>query len=332
MSYFNTDDATFNPQLEKINETDRVHADTPNQRFDQLIKNDVSLKNQLDTHNHDSLYSNINHKHSEYITNENLGTKLNNVAKETSEYNIENKVKEISISIGNINNSVSQNLQGVAKERSEYSIEDKVKILEDNIPKYYYDLHYNYIEKQVSSIPLNNEILLSEATGQGELVHCFLGFRGTGTNNNDRPAYKFKIVIDGEVKLFHTVYLMGKVSYPKAGFFSYTNISHYEADYTTPYQSRCRYYPYSYLPIIRKNGSSYETSMGVTVCPRNYIMHPLSSKEKKLYVNGELIFTQGTIEMKPIKYKNKVQVYLTLLDRLDQLTEINLSMYYKPND
>ncbi len=44
MSYFNTDDATFNQQLEKINETDRVHADTPNQRFEQLIKNDVFLK------------------------------------------------------------------------------------------------------------------------------------------------------------------------------------------------------------------------------------------------------------------------------------------------
>ena len=238
---------------------------------------------------------------------------------------IENAVK-------NINNDVSQNLQGVAKERSEYSIEDRVKILEDNLPKYYYDLHYNYIEKQVSSIPLNNEILLSEATGQGELVHCFLGFRGTGTANNDNPAYKFKIVIDGEVKLFHTVYLMGKVNYPKAGFFSYTNISHYESDYTKDYQNRYRYYPYSYLPIIRKNGSSYETGMGVVVYPRNYIMHPLSSKEKKLYVNGDLIYTQGTIEMKPIKYKNKVQVYLTLLDRLSQLTEINLSMYYKPNN
>ena len=238
---------------------------------------------------------------------------------------IENAVK-------NISNDVSQNLQGVAKERSEYSIEDRVKNLEDNIPKYYYDLHYNYIGKQVSSVPLNNEILLSEATGQGELVHCFLGFRGTGTDNNDRPAYKFKIVIDGEVKLFHTVYLMGKVNYPKAGFFSYTNISHYEADYTRDYQNRYRYYPYSYLPIIRKNGSSYETGMGVVVYPRNYIMHPLSSKEKKLYVNGDIIYTQGTIEMKPIKYKNKVQVYLTLLDRLDQITEINLSMYYKPNN
>lgn len=252
-------------------------------------------------------------------------TSLNNVARESTPMAIENAVK-------NISNDVSQNLQGVAKERSEYSIEDRVKNLEDNIPKYYYDLHYNYIVKQVSSVPLNNEILLSEATGQGELVHCFLGFRGTGTDNNDRPAYKFKIVIDGEVKLFHTVYLMGKVNYPKAGFFSYTNISHYEADYTRDYQNRYRYYPYSYLPIIRKNGSSYETGMGVVVYPRNYIMHPLSSKEKKLYVNGDIIYTQGTIEMKPIKYKNKVQVYLTLLDRLDQLTEINLSMYYKPNN
>lgn len=250
---------------------------------------------------------------------------LNNVARESTPMAIENAVK-------NISNDVSQNLQGVAKERSEYSIEDRVKNLEDNIPKYYYDLHYNYIGKQVSSIPLNNEILLSEATGQGELVHCFLGFRGTGTDNNDRPAYKFKIVIDGEVKLFHTVYLMGKVNYPKAGFFSYTNISHYESDYTKDYQNRYRYYPYSYLPIIRKNGSSYETGMGVVVYPRNYIMHPLSSKEKKLYVNGDIIYTQGTIEMKPIKYKNKVQVYLTLLDRLDQLTQINLSMYYKPNN
>ena len=252
-------------------------------------------------------------------------TSLNNVARESTPMAIENAVK-------NISNDVSQNLQGVAKERSEYSIEDRVKNLEDNIPKYYYDLHYNYIVKQVSSVPLNNEILLSEATGQGELVHCFLGFSGTGTDNNDRPAYKFKIVIDGEVKLFHTVYLMGKVNYPKAGFFSYTNISHYEADYTRDYQNRYRYYPYSYLPIIRKNGSSYETGMGVTVYPRNYIMHPLSSKEKKLYVNGDIIYTQGTIEMKPIKYKNKVQVYLTLLDRLPQLTQINLSMYYKPNN
>ncbi len=251
-------------------------------------------------------------------------TSLNNVARESTPMAIENAVK-------NISNDVSQNLQGVAKERSEYSIEDRVKILEDNLPKYYYDLHLNYIEKQVSNIPLNNEILLSEATGQGELVHCFLGFRGTGTTNNNNPAYKFKIVIDGEVKLFHTVYLMGKVSYPKAGFFSYTNISHYEADYTRDYQNRYRYYPYSYLPIIRKNGVSYETGMGVAVYPRNYIMHPLSSKEKKLYVNGELIFTQGTIEMKPIKYKNKVQVYLTLLDRAE-LQEINLSMYYKPNN
>lgn len=250
---------------------------------------------------------------------------LNNVARESTPMAIENAVK-------NISNDVSQNLQGVAKERSEYSIEDRVKNLEDNIPKYYYDLHYNYIEKQVSSIPLNNEILLSEATGQGELVHCFLGFRGTGTANNDNPAYKFKIVIDGEVKLFHTVYLMGKVNYPKAGFFSYTNISHYESDYTKDYQNRYRYYPYSYLPIIRKNGSSYETGMGVVVYPRNYIMYPLSSKEKKLYVNGDIIYTQGTIEMKPIKYKNKVQVYLTLLDRLPQLTQINLSMYYKPNN
>ena len=250
---------------------------------------------------------------------------LNNVARESTPMAIENAVK-------NISNDVSQNLQGVAKERSEYSIEDRVKNLEDNIPKYYYDLHYNYIVKQVSSVPLNNEILLSEATGQGELVHCFLGFSGTGTANNDNPAYKFKIVIDGEVKLFHTVYLMGKVNYPKAGLFSYTNISHYESDYTRDYQNRYRYYPYSYLPIIRKNGSSYETGMGVVVYPRNYIMHPLSSKEKKLYVNGDIIYTQGTIEMKPIKYKNKVQVYLTLLDRLDQLTEINLSMYYKPNN
>ena len=206
MSYFNTDDATFNPQLEKINETDRVHADTPNKRFEQLIKNDVSLKNQLDIHNHDSLYSNINHKHSEYITNENLGAKLNNIAKETSEYNIENKVKEISTAIGNINNSVSQNLQGVAKERSDYSIEDKVKelIVELNdikkrLTKYYTlpNLKAKRVDIKQDTGAFSNKLVV-DITGKGYL--CSVVDRLDFTSYNSpyivNLGTRFKIVVD----------------------------------------------------------------------------------------------------------------------------------------
>nr|WP_317357869.1 hypothetical protein [uncultured Tyzzerella sp.] len=106
MSFFETGDATFNPNLEKINPTDRVHADIPNERFNHLINNDVALKNQLDTHNHDGTYANINHKHSEYIEKEELGASLTGVAKETSEYNIENKIKEIENNVKHIKDSL----------------------------------------------------------------------------------------------------------------------------------------------------------------------------------------------------------------------------------
>ena len=133
MSFFETGDATFNPNLEKINPTDRVHADTPNERFNQLINNDVALKNQLDTHNHDGTYANINHKHSEYVEKEELGASLTGVAKETEQYAIENKVKEIATEVTNITSGISENLQGVAKETSEYNIENKIKEIENNV-------------------------------------------------------------------------------------------------------------------------------------------------------------------------------------------------------
>ena len=326
MSYFNTDDATFNPLLEKINETDRVHADTPNQCFEQLIKNDVFLKNQLDTHNHDSLYSNINHKHSEYITNENLVNKLNNIAKETSEYNIENKVKEISTAIGNINNSIYQNLQGVAKDRSEYSIEDKVKILEDNITKYYYDLHYNYIVKQVSSVPLNNEILLSEAIGQGELVHCFFRFQGQGTSKNETPTFKFKIVVDGEIKVFQNVYFLGDNQLTSIGFFSNVNIMGYYSNRRTPIADS-GLFPVSFLPTTNAGIRSDILTFGTGSCT----MHPISSQEKRININrfgSETYYSTGTFSQKPIKYKNKVQIYFTLLDR-SSLSSFGLTSYFK---
>ncbi len=135
MDYFETNDTTFNPNLEKISETDRVHASVPNERFEQLIKNDVALKNELETHNHNNDYAEKNHKHEEYITNEELGTSLTGVAKESSEYSIENKVQEVATTVSNINNSISQNLQGVAKERSEYSIEDKISEILNNVNK-----------------------------------------------------------------------------------------------------------------------------------------------------------------------------------------------------
>ena len=334
MSYFNTDDATFNPQLEKINETDRVHADTPNKRFEQLIKNDVSLKNQLDIHNHDSLYSNINHKHSEYITNENLGTKLNNIAKETSEYNIENKVKEISISIGNINNSVSQNLQGVAKERSEYSIEDRVKNLEDNIPKFYYDLTHMYVNKEISSLSTSQEILLGEVSGQGELIHCFLRFQGQGTSTNETPTFKFKIVVDGEIKVFQNVYFLGDNQLTSIGFFSNVNIMGYYSNRRTPIADS-GLFPVSFLPtttyLATPNAKGRLNTEILTFGTGSCTMHPVSSQEKRININrfgSETYYSTGTFSQKPIKYKNKVQIYFTLLDR-SSLRSFYLTSYFK---
>lgn len=335
MSYFNTDDATFNPQLEKINETDRVHADTPNKRFEQLIKNDVSLKNQLDIHNHDSLYSNINHKHSEYITNENLGAKLNNVAKESEEHLIENKVKEISTSIGNINNSVSQNLQGVAKERSEYSIEDKVKILEDNIPKFYHDLTQVYATKQVSSLSTSQEILLGEVSGQGELIHCFLRFQGQGTSTNETPTFKFKIVVDGEVKVLHTVYFLGDNQLTSIGFFSNVNIMGYCSNHRNPKAIVDRLFPISFLPtttyLANPDATGGLNTEILTFGTGSCTMHPVSSQEKRININrfgSETYYSTGTFSQKPIKYKNKVQIYFTLLDR-SSLSSFYLTSYFK---
>ncbi|WP_250278804.1 hypothetical protein [[Clostridium] colinum] len=115
MNYFETNEAKFNSNLEKIKETDKVHADTPNKRFEQLINNDVALKNELEKHNHDNTYSNINHKHNEYIANIDFEGKINNVAKETEKYKIENKVTEISDRVNRLPGAINNNTTNLQK-------------------------------------------------------------------------------------------------------------------------------------------------------------------------------------------------------------------------
>ncbi len=79
------------------------------------------------------MYSNINHKHSEYIENVDLQTKLTGVVKECSEYSIENKAIEILTEVSNIKNSVDTNLQNVAKESEPKIIENKIIELENRL-------------------------------------------------------------------------------------------------------------------------------------------------------------------------------------------------------
>lgn len=228
---------------------------------------------------------------------------------------------------------IEVSLQGLAKERSEYSIEDKVKNLEDNISKFYYDLTQMVVSKQISNISTSQEILLGEITGEGELIHCYLDFQGIGSSSVDTPTFKFKIVVDGQIKVFHNVCYSGNNQLADIGFFSKVNILSYRSNKRQPTSTDTELFPTSFLPFTKhlSNGQSQGTNK-LIIAPRNYIMHPISPQEKKLYVNGigsEMYCTQGTLELKPIKYKNKVQIYFTLLDKAS-LSSMNLTAYFSP--
>lgn len=226
---------------------------------------------------------------------------------------------------------IEVSLQGVAKERTEYSIEDRIKNLEENIPKFYYDLYYNQVTKTPSSLNINQETLFSQVTGEGELTHCYIRISGTGSSAISTPTYRLKIVVDDEIKIFHKVHFSGSNPLSSVGFFSQINIVGYDSRNTNTTSSK-RCYPFIHLNSIIKNGSSYPATNELLLAPRNYMMHPISSEEKLVYMNGmgnTEYCTQGTLELNPIKYKRKMQVYFTLLDRAS-INEIKFHMYYKP--
>ena len=83
MDFFETENAQFSSELEKIKTSDRVHADVYNSRFEKLVQNDVYLNSEIN-----KVGSQLN----------NVESSLNNlfdVAKESSPKNIENKVTDI---------------------------------------------------------------------------------------------------------------------------------------------------------------------------------------------------------------------------------------------
>ena len=95
MDFFETENAQFSSELEKIKTSDRVHADVYNNRFKKLIQNDVYLNSEIN-----KVGSQLN----------NVESSLNNlfdVAKESSPKNIESKVVSTYSSVNSVQNTVN---------------------------------------------------------------------------------------------------------------------------------------------------------------------------------------------------------------------------------
>ncbi len=201
MSFFETGDAIFNPNLEKIKPTDRVHADVPNQRFDQLINNDVALKNQLDKHNHNGSYADINHNHSEYVESGDLENKLNGVAKESQEKLIENTVKNIETQVGNINSNINQNLQGVAKESSRLKIENTLLNLASRIEKLEKreKIYYGVTKENYNANTISSQTTIFNKNGKGFLQYFYGQIVIENASNSSTASVNVQFIVDDKV-------------------------------------------------------------------------------------------------------------------------------------
>lgn len=128
-----------------------------------------------------------------------ISQNLQGVAKERSEYSIENKLQEVDTKVGNINSGISQRLQGVAKERSEYSIENKVAELDrkiENIEKLRNWITWPNLKTKIADERyLSNigEIVILDITGEGYLIHSAIQLTCLAKSRCD-----LKIILDGK--------------------------------------------------------------------------------------------------------------------------------------
>lgn len=117
--------------------------------------------------------------------------------------------------IGNINNNVSQNLQGVAKERSEYIIEDSIKKLEENLKKSFDEAYkrrdwYTFKNLKITQTQLkgNNEEnhnILTSTGSSGKLIMSVLNIGGIRNETVQMRDFSMKVSLDEQVIFYPTV-------------------------------------------------------------------------------------------------------------------------------
>ena len=241
---------------------------------------------------------------------------------------------------------IEVSLQGVAKERTEYSIEDKVKSLEQKIlnieeyiPKLYYNLRGNRGNVGGSSKPFNidRKNLIFSITGSGELLHSLVWINHFADKGN--LNFKTELIVDGKTVSLNNFKnipssLYSSKSYYFYGYFSRVNI-------TKGYITSKYYYPVS-RSIMRGSSNNFLTPVSVIFSFNDYGIFNISEEENQISTYGgydtslhefnEGCNITGTVSDLPIKFKKSVEFYITPLGSNMTNVSFEMSYCYKLNE
>ena len=155
MDFFETENAQFSSELEKIKTSDRVHADVYNNRFKKLIQNDVYLNSEIN-----KVGSQLN----------NLESSLNNlsdVARESSPKNIESKVVSTHSSVNSVQstvNTMNSTINNISSVVNSINNKSNIKSVQRGVATL--ALNSNYATNTISLSSINSNKCMVILNGQ----------------------------------------------------------------------------------------------------------------------------------------------------------------------
>lgn len=241
---------------------------------------------------------------------------------------------------------IEVSLQGVAKERTEYSIEDKVKSLEQKIlnieeyiPKLYYNLRGNRGNVGGSSKPFNidRKNLIFSITGSGELLHSLVWINHFADKGN--LNFKTELIVDGKTVSLNNFKNIPSSLYSSKSYYFYGYFS--RANITRGYITSKYYYPES-RSIMRGSSDNFVSPVPVVFAFNDYGIFGISEKENQISSYGaydtnlhefnEGCNITGTVSDLPIKFKKSVEFYITPLGSNMTNVSFEMSYCYKLNE
>ena len=241
---------------------------------------------------------------------------------------------------------IEVSLQGVAKERTEYSIEDKVKsleqkilIIEEYIPKLYYNLRGNRGNVGGSSKPFNidRKNLIFSITGSGELLHSLVWINHFADKGN--LNFKTELIVDGKTVSLNNFKNIPSSLYSSKSYYFYGYFS--RANITKGYITSKYYYPVS-RSIMRGSSNNYLTPVSIVFAFNDYGIFSISEEENQISTYGGYDTSlhdasqgcniTGTVSDLPIKFEKSVEFYITPLGSNMTNVSFEMSYCYKLNE
>lgn len=236
---------------------------------------------------------------------------------------------------------IEVSLQGVAKERSEYSIEDRIKKLEENIKKIIPNNNEELLVSSVSNsntINLDSENLIFQIDGAGEIFQCFQ--QVTFHSDNEKLEFEMRMEIDGVTILFFECKTTTNSSYRSrtgyVGMFSESNIVGVSSAFQNGFggsSSNDNWRQYKIARVIGKHITSPQNFIkrDIVLAPNSMYNIAGFKQEKQTLSLGADRDYQTTIVggVSPVTFEFKKSFKLYFKPKTEQSKKGNFECYYK---